>query len=252
MLNLRTLAIVITGAGVFAGLTLTDAQACDDDRYPCPIRSQPSTQETADAPAQPAPSTQPQKRSAQPQKKSVQPQKKANQAAGPNEKAHAKREREEPRATARAKGSKPAVHHQAADSILQKTAETAPAVAPLSPADPSLNGESPNERLVATAGTVWPVLANTESAGASVAEATGLDATEAGKADAVQLVDPNEVNDLDRAAAASVVAESSWITYLLLILGAALALASAVWFFSRMTSVLARRAATPRMHTISS
>jgi hypothetical protein len=121
-------------------------------------------------------------------------------------------------------------------------------VAPLSPADPSLNGESPNERLVATAGTVWPVLANTESAGASVAEATGLDATEAGKADAVQLVNPNEVNDLDRAAAAAVAAESSWITYLLLIFGAALALASAGWFSSRMTFVLARRAATSHQH----
>jgi hypothetical protein len=33
MLSLRTLAIVITGAGVFAGLPLTGAQACDDDRY---------------------------------------------------------------------------------------------------------------------------------------------------------------------------------------------------------------------------
>ena len=31
MLTLRTLAIVIIGAGVFAGLPLTDAQACDDD-----------------------------------------------------------------------------------------------------------------------------------------------------------------------------------------------------------------------------
>jgi len=61
----------------------------------------------------------------------------------------------------------------------------------------------------------------------------------------VQLVDPNEINDLDRAAA--VPAETSWITYLLLILGAALAAASAVWFFSRMTPMFARRAANPRL-----
>src|SRR5262249_50959564 len=72
MLTLRTLAIVITGAGVFAGLPLTGAQACDDDRYPCPIR----VQETADAPAQAAPS--------------AQPQKKASHAARPNEKAASK------------------------------------------------------------------------------------------------------------------------------------------------------------------
>jgi hypothetical protein len=43
-------------------------------------------------------------------------------------------------------------------------------------------------------------------------------------------------------------AESSWVTYLLLILVAALAAASAMWFFSRMTSVFARRAVNPRMH----
>jgi hypothetical protein len=57
------------------------------------------TQETADAPTQPA-------SSAQPQKKSAQPQKKAKQPAGTNEKALAKRDREAPQAAARAKGSK--------------------------------------------------------------------------------------------------------------------------------------------------
>jgi hypothetical protein len=64
----------------------------------------------------------------------------------------------------------------------------------------------------------------------------------------VQLVDPNEVNDLDRAAAATVSTESSWSTYLLFILGAALAAASAMWFFVKMAPVYARRAAGP-MHT---
>lgn len=57
---------------------------------------------------------------------------------------------------------------------------------------------------------------------------TGGELTEAADANAVQLVDPNEVNKLDRAAA-TVSAESSWSTYLLLILGAALAAASALW-----------------------
>jgi hypothetical protein len=61
-----------------------------------------------------------------------------------------------------------------------------------------------------------------------------------------QVVDPNEVNDLDRAAAASAPAESSWLTYLLLILATALAAASAFWFFFRTASPFARR--EPRMH----
>src|SRR5262245_9327870 len=228
MLTLRTLAIVITGAGVFAGLPLTGAQACDDDRYPCPIR----VQETADAPAQAAPS--------------AQPQKKASHAARPNEKAQAKREREAPRATARAKASKPAAQEQAADSISQQAAEVAPAMVPSPPADQPLNDQSRGETPVAAAGTSWPVLPTTEGAGAPAA--TSADATAAAKTDAVQVVDANEVNDLDRAAAASVPAESSWITYLLLILGSALAAASAFWFFSRTTSLFARRAAHPRVY----
>ena len=84
------------------------------------------------------------------------------------------------------------------------------------------------------------------------------DATEAAKTNAAtnavanavtkpaQVVDPNEVNDLDRAAAASVPAESSWLTYLLLILATALAAASAFWFFFRTASPFVRR--EPRMH----
>jgi hypothetical protein len=238
MLSLRTLAIVITGAGVFAGLPLTDARACDDDRYPCPVRSEALMQETADAPTQPAPS-------ARPEKKSAQPQKKAKQPAAPNEKALAKHEREAPRATARAKGSKPAVQEQTTDSVSQKAQEDNPAVVPSPRADEPLNGERRDERLVTTAGTAWPVLPNTEGAGVSAPGATGGEPTETANANAVQLVDPNEMNDLDRAAAAT---ESSWSTYLLLILGAALAAASAVWFFAKMTPVYARPVAGPRMH----
>jgi len=69
------------------------------------------------------------------------------------------------------------------------------------------------------------------------------DTAEATKVNAVQVVNSNEVNDLDRAAAPTVPAESSWTTYLLLILGAALAAASAIWLFTRMTSMYARQAA---------
>jgi hypothetical protein len=236
MLSLRTLAIVITGAGIFAGLPLTDARACDDDRYPCPVRSEALTQETSDAPTQPAPS-------AEPQKKSAQPQKKAKQPAVPNEKAHAKREREAPQATAGAKATKPAVPEQTTDSVSQKAPEADPAVAPSPSAEEPPNGERP----VTTAGTAWPVLPSTEGGGVSVPGATGGQPTEAADANAVQLVDPNEVNELDRAAAATVSAESSWSTYLLLILGAALAAASAVWFFAKMIPAYARRAAGPRM-----
>ena len=182
--------------------------------------------------------------SAQAQKTSAQPQKKAKQPAGQNEKAHAKREQEAPRATAPAKGDKPAVQEQAADSISQKPAEAAPTVVPSSREDQPLNAESRNENLVTAAAAAWPIIPNTEGTGAGGAAAY---TTEAANANAVQLVDPNEVNELDRAAETAQ-AESSWSTYLLLLLGAALAAASAMWFFLRMASIFARRAANSRMH----
>jgi hypothetical protein len=187
------------------------------------------TQETADAPTQPAPLAQPQKTSAQPRKKAKQP-------AGQNEKAHAKREREAPRATAPAKGDKPAVQEQAADSISQKPAEAAPTVVPSSRADQPLNAESRNENLVPTAAAAWPIIPNTEGTGAGGAAA---DTTEAANANAVQLVDPNEVNELDRAASV----ESSWLDYVWWMLGAALIAAFAMWVFSRMRFLFGRRAA---------
>src|SRR6266446_4204886 len=74
-----------------------------------------------------------------------------------------KREREAPRATARAKVCKPAVQEQAADSVSQKEVEAAPAAVP-SRADQPLNDESRGESLVVNAGTAWPVLSNTEDA----------------------------------------------------------------------------------------
>jgi outer membrane biosynthesis protein TonB len=180
--------------------------------------------------------------SAQPQKKSPQPQKKAKQLAAPNEKAHVKREREAPQVTAKA--SKPAVQEKTTDSVSQKAPEANPEVVPSPRAE-----EPPNdERPVTTAGTAWPVLPSTGGAGVSVPATTGGEPTEAADTNAVQLVDPNEVNELDRAAAATVSTESSWGNYLLLILGAALAAAAAVWFFAKLTPGYARRAAGPRMH----
>jgi hypothetical protein len=77
--------------------------------------------------------------------------------------------------------------------------------------------------VLATAGTAWPVSPITESA--------------AGTPAATSLVDPNEVNELDRAA----IVESSWVNYLWWMLGAALAVAFAMWFFSRMKFLFGRR-----------
>jgi len=225
---LRTFAIGIAGAGIFASLPLMSAWACDDDRYPCPIRSEALIQETVQAPDQLAPD--------EPQKQSAQPQKKARQSASTNEKAHAKRDQEAPRATAGAKVRKPAVPPEA-PAVSQKVLEAAPAAAAASRADEQpLNGESRGGSLVATAGTAWPVSPTTQ-------DAAGTPGTSINTADAapslVQMVDPNEINEIDRAASV----ESSWLNYLLWALGAALTAAFAMWFFLRMRFMFSRRTA---------
>src|SRR5262252_8696720 len=218
---LRTFAIVIAGAGIFMSLPLTNARACDDDRYPCPIRSEALIQETVQAPDQLAP---------------AQPQKKAKQPASTNEKAHAKRDREAPRTPAGAKVSKPAVPEQAPDAVSQKALEAAPAAVASPRADEqSLNDESRGGSVLATAGTAWPVSPITESAAGTPA-ATSINTADAAS-NAVQVVDPNEVNELDRAT----IVESSWVNYLLWMLGAALAAAFAMWFFARMRFLFGRR-----------
>jgi hypothetical protein len=205
---LRTFAIVLAGAGIFASLPLTSAWACDDDRYPCPIRSEALIQETVPAPDQLVPD--------EPEKKVAQPQKKAKQPASTNEKAHAKRD---PRAPAGAKVSKPP--------------QAAPAVVASPRADEQArDDESRGGSLLTTAGAAWPVSPVTDGA-ADKPAATSI------ASNAVQMVDPNEVNELDREANV----ESSWVNYLLWMLGAALAAAFALWLFSRMGFLFGRRTA---------
>ena len=224
----RTFAIVIAGAGIFASVPLTSAWACDDDRYPCPVRSEALIQETVQPPDQLS--------TDEPQKKLAQPQKKAKQAASTNEKVHANRDRETPRTPAGAKVSKPAVPKQAADAVPQKALEAAPAAvdSPRADAQP-LNDESRGGSQLATAGTAWPVPPSAEGA-ADTQAATSITTADAAS-NAVQLVDPNEVNELDRAASV----ESSWLDYLWWMLGAALVAAFSMWLFSRMRFLFGRR-----------
>src|SRR5215831_691278 len=193
MRTLCTLAIMIAGAGLIAGVPSRYAQAGDDDRYPCPVREQ-AVQETANAPAKPAP----------------QPKKKVNHTRA-NEEASAKRE-----AAAPANVSKPAMQEQAMQKALEAAALAAVAAAP---ADDESRGES----LVTTAATAWPVSPHSEGAGG----ATAANVVEAASNPA-QLIDPKQSNDLNRVAAATY--QPSWIAYLLLLLGAAFVAAlTTIW-----------------------
>ena len=209
MRTLRALAVVTTAAGVLTGLPLSNALACDNDRFPCPIVS--DAPETTDAPAKAAPA-----------------RKKANQAAPhqderathQDDKARPKTEREASRAPSRAKPAKPEVQEQAVDS-----GTVAPAAATTAPAE--IQGNENPAPAIAAWPVAPPVAPATPGAGATGAEG----ATAPALARGVATVDPNEVNELDLAAGPTPgPAESSWIKYLLATLGAALAAASTVRF----------------------
>ncbi|HEY6992929.1 MAG TPA: hypothetical protein VH397_04400 [Xanthobacteraceae bacterium] len=231
MLTPRNLAIVAAAAGAFAGLPLSTAQACDNDRFPCPIVADSPTPETAEAPSRASPA--------------AQPRKKASQSARQGDKPTAKVERDASQAPARPKASKPPVHEQAEappkagkppapeqvdNSSAQKAAEAAPAALP--PADQSRIGSAePSESAPAPAAALAPASADGTGVVPSASDAAAT--TQSAAADGVHVVDPNEVNELDLAAAdpAPPPAESSWLSYLLMTLGGALAAASTVRLF---------------------
>jgi len=200
MLTLRSLAIAMATAGVLAGLPARSAQACDNDRYPCPVVAQP---QEADAPV-----------------RSPQSRKKASRAAPQDEKARAKGERQTSQAQSQ---TNPAVQEQAANAASRKGRGVVPA----------RNEEARRDErpAAAAAGLVRPDAAGTGAQGAA-AEPNALtdDATPTVPASGVKMVDPNEVNELDLAAAPTTPAESSWLSSLLATLGAALAAASTVRF----------------------
>jgi hypothetical protein len=194
---LRSLAFAMA-AGILAGLPVTGAQACDNDRYPCPVVAQ--TQDAATATV------------------SAQSRKKARRATRQDEAAGAKPKRQSSPTSARMKAAAPSGQERSADASDKKAADPARA----------LNEVDRNESPVAAAAAAWLVLPS--AAGAVPQTAAGEAESPAVARSDVQIVDPNEMNELDRAAASALLSESSWFNYLLMTLGAALAAASAVRF----------------------
>src|SRR5262245_47902509 len=224
MLTPRNLVIVAAAAGALNGLPWSNARACDNDRFPCPIVQEAPTPDSAEATAK-----------AQSKKKSTQ--------AVQGEKPSAKAERDASQASARPKASKPSAQEQAdsrakaakpagqqADTSGAPAAEAAPAVVPPPEQSRSADAARIESAPVAPAAGVAP--ASADAAGMAPS-APVANATQTAAAGNVKVVDPNEVNELDLAAAAPAPApaESSWLSYLLVTLGGALAAASTVRLF---------------------
>jgi hypothetical protein len=205
------LAIGMATAGVLAALPLTNAQACDDDRFPCPVVTDNSQSDSAEA-----------------------PRKKANRATRPEEKARAKTERPAARTPIGAKESTPTAQAPAADAGSQPEAVPVAASVPERPAEQSAAADiTRNESPAAAAANAW-LRANADGtetrAPSESSEGAAEVAAGASLADGVRIVDPNEVNELDLASSPAPV-EGAWIGYLVMMVGGALAAASTARFF---------------------
>lgn len=199
-----TLAIAMAALGALSALPATGARACDNDRYPCPIVSQPQDSTSAAA-RPPTPS-----------------RNKASRAARQDEKPRAKPEGEASRDTSRTTKVNPAAAQERAIVSSPRTSED--------PA-PARNAVAREDRPVAAAAAASPVPPANASGGAQAT--AGDDTPPVAAANEVRVVDPNELNELDVVAASAAPAgsaESSWLSYLLMTLGGALAAASTVRF----------------------
>jgi hypothetical protein len=208
MFTLRNGAIVIS-LGMFAGVGLTTAQACDNDRFPCPVVSEAVMQEAA--PAEPV--------------RVPQPPKKANQSARPVTKPQPKAEQSMPlakgreatpaaRVTSKAAPPKQRTAPSPKNDLPSETAISASTIV-----QPAASDEPPkeaNQAVVAAAGAAWPTLPTIDSA--PVTTATIVEETQPATdhANAVQI------------------SNGSMFSYLFLILSGVLAVMAALWLLPRM------------------
>src|SRR5260221_5632671 len=198
MRMLRTLAVAQAGAALLAALSASPVQACDNDRYPCPVVTQ--TQNTGEAAA----------------KSSAQLRRKTTHEAR-QEKARVKSEAQ----------ALPSVSKDAANDQRQAAASSRGTAAHSAS---NLNEQiDRKESQVSAAAAAWVVGAT--AGDIAPQSAVDEDASAAVSVNTVQLVNPHEPNELDLAAASSQApAQSGWLSSLLATLGAALAAASAMRF----------------------
>ena len=215
MFTLRKGAIVLS-FGMFAGVGLNPAQACDNDRFPCPVVSEAVTQETAAAPAEPVQVAQPPKKASQSARPATKPQPTAEQSmpransreAAPAARTTNKTAPPKQRTVPSPKNDFPSETAISASTIVQSPASDEPP-------------KEANQAVVAAAGAVWPTPPAIDSASESTA--TVVEATQPASEQTAQLSNGSDLS-----------AKWSMFSYLLMIVSGILAVMSALWLLPRM------------------
>src|SRR3954454_20300671 len=162
MFTLRKGALV--SLGMFAGVGMNSAQACDNDRFPCPVVSEAVTQETAVAPAEPVQVAQPPKKASQSARPATKPQPTAEQSMS-----RAKSREAAPVARTTSKTAPP---KQRAAPTPKNDLPSETAISASTIVQPPASDEAPkeaNQAVVAAAGAAWPNHTNIDSTPATTA-----------------------------------------------------------------------------------
>ena len=207
----------IVSLGMFAGVGINAAQACDNDRFPCPVVSEAVTQDIA-APAEPV--------------QVAQPPKKASQSARPATKPEPKAEQNMPRAKSReatpaartTSKTAPSKQRTAPGPKNDLTSETAISASTI--VQPPASDEPPkeaNQAVVAAAGAAWPTHPTIDST--PVTTGTIVEETQPAT---------DHANTVQISNGSVLTGSWSMFSYLFLVLSGVLAVMAALWLLPRM------------------
>jgi hypothetical protein len=215
MITLRKGAIV--GLGMLAGVGINAAQACDNDRFPCPVVSETVTQETAAAPAEPVQAAQPPKKASQSARPATKPQPTGDQSMPP---AKSREAAPVARTTSKTAPPKQRAAPSPKNDLPSETAISASTIV-----QPPASDEAPkeaNQAMVAAAGATWPTISTVDSTPVTTATIVKEQPT-TDPANAVQISNGSVLTG-----------NWSMVSYLVLILSGVLAVIAALWLLPRM------------------
>jgi hypothetical protein len=216
MITLRKGAIV--SLGMFASLGINAAQACDNDRFPCPVVSETVTQETAAAPAESVQAAQPPKKASQSARPATKPQPKAEQSVA---RAKSREAAAAARTTSKTAPPKQRSAPSPKNDLPSETAISASTI--LQPPASDEPSKEANQAVVAAAGAVWPTRPAIDTASERSAPVVEETQPAMDHANAVQISNGSVLTGN----------WSMW-SYLFLILSGVLAVMAAVWLLPQM------------------
>ncbi len=209
---------VIVSLGMFAGVGMNAAQACDNDRFPCPVVSETVTQETAAAPAEPVQVAQPPKKASQSARPATKPQPTAEQSMP---RAKSREAAPAARTTSKTASPKQRTAPSPKNDLPSETAISASTIV-----QPPASDEPPkeaNQAVVAAAGAAWPTLPTIDST--PVTTATIVEETQPAT---------DHANAVQNSNGSVLTGNWSMFSYLFLILSGVLAVMAALWLLPRM------------------